>query len=715
MNEDDDWEELDENAMEECMVLATQLCSKQPSHYSAADDAQNNTQHLKTQHFKSFSEADNGRQSNLISNESLSNVHDSGVCSSRNSNLHQPVSNSSRISHPPVSNSRNSLNQVANTSSTAIQKKEPPQSNYRSRFSDFSSTTVNIGLPHTSLTRKSSSSGKGQVPLVTSTKGSPSKMRSPGETMTESDGNEENAHLLHKAQEEKKKLVERIITMQGEISLLRSELKRKETALEAERLDHCAAIEAAEKRGREKVAKQTVETNTKLKEKGVLLDKLQGELHFKKREVEELLIRCHQLEQLPESSQTPGPAKKRPRIERTSTDSTILSRFDFGGQGAAKVCSVEVQTESFESKKFQRTRLDVALPKGWICQMRSVATLLSSCALASTSPASSTLLAAHCGTSDSWSLPSEWLTLISQALRKNDVNIEHNLVTLAVERLLQTHTKVSDYDVDHRRATHICEDPTEWYESQVGPAIQILSHFKFTSELNVLKAITAHLPPLSYKDVVVNRRIRVKLLEAAERVFKNMKCHMERTYCESLSLLRECCGSIESDKEARILMKITSALIPHSQLCIATGACLIGQLCKKVKKLCVGDLGTLRVLLDLTWGVVKVAPASSCLSSPCPCSSQLLGTFLWHMYQVLESYHLPANKRKMCSVVVSCIHVLHHWSVADPDWWDKVSHFSQYPVLMVTIAAKAEDMKLKRDTVDLLCDLYEFEEGTFER
>lgn len=52
----------------------------------------------------------------------------------------------------------------------------------------------------------------------------------------------------------------------------------------------------------------------------------------------------------------------------------------------------------------------------------------------------------------------------------------------------------------------------------------------------------------------------------------------------------------------------------------------------------------------------------------------------------------------MCSVVVSCIHVLHHWSVADPDWWDKVSHFSQYPVLMVTIAAKAEDMKLKRDT-----------------
>lgn len=33
---------------------------------------------------------------------------------------------------------------------------------------------------------------------------------------------------------------------------------------------------------------------------------------------------------------------------------------------------------------------------------------------------------------------------------------------------------------------------------------------------------------LFFQDVVVNRRIRVKLLEAAEMVFKNMKCRMER-------------------------------------------------------------------------------------------------------------------------------------------------------------------------------------------
>lgn len=38
-----------------------------------------------------------------------------------------------------------------------------------------------------------------------------------------------------------------------QISLLRLELKRKDAALEAERLDRCTALEAAEKRGREKV------------------------------------------------------------------------------------------------------------------------------------------------------------------------------------------------------------------------------------------------------------------------------------------------------------------------------------------------------------------------------------------------------------------------------------------------------------------------------
>lgn len=61
-----------------------------------------------------------------------------------------------------------------------------------------------------------------------------------------------------------------------------------------------------------------------------------------------------------------------------------------------------------------------------------------------------------------------------------------------------------------------------------------------------------------------------------------------------------------------------------------------------------------------------------------------------------------ANKKKLNSVMMSCIQLLHNWSVFDPDWWDKVSNFPQYPVLMVTLATKVKDINLDRDTGKLL-------------
>lgn len=214
--DEDDWEELDENAMEECMVLATQLCSQQPPHCSAATEAENSVQHFKTQYCTSFNE-DNGGQSNLINNGSLGNVNDSGVWRSRSSNWNPLVSDSSGISHIPVPNIRNSLHELATMSSTVSQKKEPPQSSYRSRLSNFSTSASNTDLDHGSLTRKSLGSERGLVPLVTRVKGSPSKIKNLGESMPQSTGSEEKAHMLLKTQEENEKLSEKIITMRGEV------------------------------------------------------------------------------------------------------------------------------------------------------------------------------------------------------------------------------------------------------------------------------------------------------------------------------------------------------------------------------------------------------------------------------------------------------------------------------------------------------------------
>lgn len=62
----------------------------------------------------------------------------------------------------------------------------------------------------------------------------------------------------------------------SQISLLRSELKRKETSLEAERLDHCAAIELAEKKGREKVShcrfRREYNRTNKVSSTGIMLE-----------------------------------------------------------------------------------------------------------------------------------------------------------------------------------------------------------------------------------------------------------------------------------------------------------------------------------------------------------------------------------------------------------------------------------------------------------
>ncbi|KAG0714725.1 hypothetical protein GWK47_013581 [Chionoecetes opilio] len=677
--DEDDWEELDENAMEECMVLATQLCSQRPQGQGTAN-GHNNTHHIqKLPASKNSHESEAKKLSGVISNGSLNHLRDSGVCSTRSSSANQSVNDA--------------------TSSTRNQRRDIQNTGYMSRFSDFSGRSSS--LHQNTSARKPTSRSAGVVLSTSASRGSPSKVKSPAKLRSGGDAFAGNHLLVKKAEEEKAKLDERILVMQGEISLLRSELKRKETVLETERLDHCAAIEAAEKKGREK-----------------------------KREIEELLQRCHRLEQQPQAlqaSQTAGPPNKRPRLDKTSAlfakdaDSSLTSRFDFSCR-AVKV-SVEVQTESEspQLKNVPRRRLAVASPRGQVCQTRSIATLLSCGAVAvhqhtpSATPIASPspLSSDSCG-SAGWSLPSEWLSIISGALRE-DKSVECKLVTMAVERLQQTRITVSDKDGDQCRLMQYPSDPTAWYERQVGPAIQILLYFKSSSEPSVLQAITAHLSPIKIKDDIVNRRIRSKLLEATEKISRTGKLHIEGNSREALVLaLRDCCGSLEHGGEAGTLLRVAAALAPHCQLCVSSEVCLISQLCKKVKKLCVPGVDTLRALLDWTWANVKITSPSIWLNSSCPCSSHLLGTFIWHIYQALEAPH-HTDKSKVYRVLVSCIEVLHHWSTVDPDWWGKVSPFPQYPALMAAIAAKSNDIKFDRETIDLLCDLCEFEGGLFRR
>ncbi|XP_045134349.1 uncharacterized protein LOC123517940 isoform X2 [Portunus trituberculatus] len=692
--DEEEWGELDENAMEECMILATQLCTQQQD----VPRGQKSPHKATAPHSKHHPETASRRVAGVVSNGS---VRDSGVCSTRSSSLHHSFSNNN----------------------SSVNQKKDVSNSYMRRFDDFSTSSTS-SHPNTSM-RKTVSGPARNGSLVVSSRSSANKAKSATNYWSGSDASGASNHaLLKKDGEEKTDPNEKILMMQGEISLLRSELKRKETALETERLDHNAAIEVMESKGKEKLAKQAAEADMKLKEKSMAFDKLQGELHFKKREVEELLNRCHQLEQQPKASQVSEVPSKRPRIDKNSSmfgkdaDFSISSRFDFSRR-PAKVC-VGVQTEVSQQKNVKRTRLNVASPAGQVSQTRSIATLLSCSAPAAsqcTALSMSTSAAADSSHCTSWALPSEWLGIISQGLRENDKNIERKLIGVAVERLQQTSVAVSENGGDHSRLMQNSDDPVEWYESQVGPAIQVLYNFKSSSEPGTLQAISAHLPPIQVKDVIVNRRIRSRLLETAEDISKFMKHPVERNNESLVSALRECCLSLGNENEAKAYVRAIAAVCSHCQLCVSSGVCLISQLCKKVKKLCVPEVNIVRALLDMTWALVKLS-SPPWLNTNCCCSAQLLGIFLWHIYQTLEATH-PTDKsnknRKVAQVMVSCVQLLHYWSTVDQDWWEKVAPFPQYPTLMAALASKATTMKFNKETVELLCDLYEYEDGTFER
>ncbi|MPC20134.1 hypothetical protein E2C01_013066 [Portunus trituberculatus] len=172
------------------------------------------------------------------------------------------------------------------------------------RFDDFSTSSTS-SHPNTSM-RKTVSGPARNGSLVVSSRSSANKAKSATNYWSGSDASGASNHaLLKKDGEEKTDPNEKILMMQGEISLLRSELKRKETALETERLDHNAAIEVMESKGKEKLAKQAAEADMKLKEKSMAFDKLQGELHFKARfpRPEALPLFSHAVPQLHPSAQ----------------------------------------------------------------------------------------------------------------------------------------------------------------------------------------------------------------------------------------------------------------------------------------------------------------------------------------------------------------------------------------------------------------------------
>lgn len=712
--DDDEWEELDENAMDECMVLATQMCSQ----------IMQNQDETITQKNSHYCETAGTKSGNNISSSNYLHTKN------QTHNIPEPFTRSSLSDSRPIHNKIKS-------SKTCGEQINASKNSYSSRFTDFSipsncsqKVPSTMGKPvHGSGKVYNSIPMKGNGGSVSSAKvcGQPSNT-------TRRLGSDENAsELLKKIQEEKAKFEEEVILKQGEISLLRLEMKRKDAALEAERLDRCAAIEAAEKRGKEKVANIAAEAESKTKESMKMVEKLKGELHFKNREVEELVNRCRQLEQKTRQcpSSITGTPPKRGRTEIASPSISpgkgrlnFMSRFDFGG-GPASVQSVEVQTESSHQQAKRRQQLNVTACRGRVSASRHTAYLLSASASVSSEERQTD---ASCCTVRNWNLPYEWSYLTSQILIENDsLDMEKKLVALAIERLQEVHTMIISREAEtnwcEKKSPVISPSPVDWYESRVGPALHVLWSFassrKSSPDRVALQVTSKHLSPLYIKEAVVNNRIRCIILETLERVAKTTLPPLDKVMCEQMIMpLTECCASADSGIEVLAVLKLLLALSPHialtSQMCTATGSCLVGKLCSGIGKLCKTGITTVTPLIDLITCLVKEPPPW--LQSSCSCSSQLLATLLKQIYKLLDFSDVERGYKKTAvyKLLLSSVRVLHCWSIVDSGWWEKVAYLPHYTALMGAFIANAKEIQPDKQTVDLLCDLYEFDEGTFD-
>lgn len=723
---DDEWEELDESAMEECMSLATQMCSKLPQDEDTFKQRNNQTpKTTENKFFKSRTPKDlpNTKDQPMKTTRHIESFDNNAAIGFDDSGFSSVKSNS-------VNNSRLLISKTKSVKAACNQTSNFPKPSYIDRFSDFSVPSSNSRKSFVGHGKPVRSSGKvyNSIPM----KGTGGTLIAAKTCIqpTCSSGSEGNQQeLLRKIQAEKIKLEEDAVLKQGEIALLRAEMKRKEAALETERLEHCASIEAAEKRGKLKVANAAAEAEAKAKESARNVEKLQGELLFKNREVEELINRCRQLEQQMlqhTASKTHGTPMKRYRSEIISpkaspgtAHSSFASRFDFGG-GRSSVRSVEIQTESSYSKAKVRRRLNVTVARGEVCGSRRSAYLLS--ASGSAPVVERQAVITSCA-GKNWSLPCEWSYLISQIItEKERVCVEKRLMSLAIERLQEVHTLIVSKEAENNRWPVTSSSPVDWYEVQVIPALHVISSFASPHNLNhepkALQIISAHLSPLHIKEVLVNNRICFVILDTMEKVASFVSSPKDKVVCEQVIVsLRDCFANIDTSSEVLPVLKALVALASHTTLtsfmCTSAGSCLVGKLCSTINKLCIGEVTTVSLLLK--WIMVLMKEPPQWLNSNCVCPSQLLAALLKHICQTLDYTDTEkGSEKKLYRLLLSCIRVLHCWSIVDPEWWEKVAQLPHYTAFMSTVITNAKDIQPDRQTVDLLCDLYEVDEGMFD-
>lgn len=727
--DDDEWgDDWDETVIEDCMVIeSTQICNNETS--------------------------DNGNNGTNGNGEPSSAVNESGGFSIKNK-----VSNNNNITNNKNQNGQiapNSFNisgfstdsgfneNKSNNFRTNIKGNNLQGSNaYKNKFSDFASAsqTSNQKFPRPTPTKRSTptknlssnkASGYNSIPI----KG-----------LTEPNG--DTQMKLESIRIEKKKLEDEVLAKQGQVALLKAELVRKEKALETERLDRCAALEASDLKVMEKVASAVGESDRKMKNIQKKVDKLESELHFKDREIQELTQQVKSLKkkQSSNSSHPPNsPPKRTPRTEPSVSPGSATSfgsKFDFGGLRVS-TRTKETQTDVEISKAKKRIRLKLSSLKGQHSGSSDFSYMMSGSISRSQSAKARSQtknnetdainLTSVCSNGNipniESSMPAEWTDLLAQMVNipisesnsEQTKSLKSRLFSLATDRVkevqltLLTNEPKNIAEDDSTTTNTFTLSPEQWYLSQMTPALSILrTTSDKTNAQCALRYLVNHLTPLVFKEVTVNERIIPTLLETVQKVIRNSQVILDNEFCELIvSSILNYLGSSKNFHEnitviVELLYSFADQVLFNNLLCSMKDGCLISQLCMAIQKEKLPDK-SLAIGNNLSWQMV--AWLSELLKEPpvwlingnCICSQELLNTLLELVLKsnvVFNSLNPGISPPYGSKLLLKCLQVIHSWAVADLYFHDK---YISLPLLFNLIKTIKQPNKL---TVDIMADLY---------
>ncbi|KAL7638698.1 UNVERIFIED_CONTAM: hypothetical protein RMT77_010231 [Armadillidium vulgare] len=522
---------------------------------------------------------------------------------------------------------------------------------------------------------------------------------------------------LEQVLKEKEKLEEENLVKQGEVLNLRCELKRRESSLAAERVDQCIALEAAEKRGKEKVAKTVNDLELKVKKLEREIDRFEGNILFKNREIDELLAKCKQSNtqnsasaHLKPKCNSSSPSPKKRKLDNSLSPSkssfNFADRFDFGERKVVK--NVQVQTEK-ELRIQNRLRFQITSSKGSVSGSRKAFYLLSN------HKRKDTFLSHENNSVKENNIIGHLISSVESTHKTNLNNSEqqlikhicHNLQNLMKAKHLKGN--VSKMEEEKREETFL---------SSSIPLLKMLNIMK-TCNKNIIHnevKILALFIEEFLKDKTKNINGIISSLDSLSFILSSSS-ELTQEMCTSIvESLNMCCEVYSIDILFRIISTLisgTSHQIFKCKICTHTaGKCLLNSFCNMVWK--VNDMKPDNFINEMAILISKLLHEPSALvsNSSCSCSFSLLTVFINNLQSVVKNITKDEDWHR----VFSGLKVLHAWQRKDKHLFERASQLSTFPVLLSAVTKKAKLLKSKgildNFTWELIYEVYEIDESS---